>query len=283
MQTQHAEEITISTAHLELSGLTWGDVAAQPVLALHGWLDNAASFARLAPLLSGLRVIALDLPGHGKSQHRPPGAAYHFIDYIPIVVQAANALSLERFFLLGHSLGAGIGSIVAAIFPERIHKLALIEGLGPVTAQPAEAPDRLLSSMNKVFNSSGRELPYYASVNDAVRARHAVSDMQHNSAEILVKRNIKIVHRGYTWRTDPKLKIGSPLYMTEQQVAAFLRRITSATLLIRGASSVVPNRQSLARRCRRVSCIQIIDIPGGHHLHIDNPAPVAHAINTFFA
>ena len=66
-----------------------------------GWLDNAGSFDKLIPLLSSgelfrdplptspqnvltadLYVVAIDLPGHGQSSHRPRGMPYHYVDYL---------------------------------------------------------------------------------------------------------------------------------------------------------------------------------------------------------
>ena len=70
------EEIRLSLPHIELAAHLFGPEDGVPVIALHGWLDNANSFARLAPKLTGLRIVALDLAGHGHSAHRPPGASY---------------------------------------------------------------------------------------------------------------------------------------------------------------------------------------------------------------
>ena len=64
------EEVRPSLGHIELAAHLFGPVDGLPVIALHGWLDNANSFARLAPLLRGLRIVALDLAGHGYSEHR---------------------------------------------------------------------------------------------------------------------------------------------------------------------------------------------------------------------
>ena len=70
------EEVRLNLPHIELAAHLSGPEDGLPVIALHGWLDNANSFARLAPKLDGLRIIALDMAGHGHSGHRPPGAGY---------------------------------------------------------------------------------------------------------------------------------------------------------------------------------------------------------------
>ena len=67
-----ASEIRLDTTQGALAGLAWRREGAPRVLCLHGWLDNAASFVPLAPLLDRLDVVALDLPGHGHSEHRHP-------------------------------------------------------------------------------------------------------------------------------------------------------------------------------------------------------------------
>ena len=69
------KELTFSTRYGEIAALQWGTGNPNKVLALHGWLDNAASFSHLAPLLleQQLEITAIDFPGHGWSDHRAPG------------------------------------------------------------------------------------------------------------------------------------------------------------------------------------------------------------------
>ena len=141
------EPLTLEIPGLRLAALAWGPADGLPLLAVHGWLDNAASFARLAPLLPGVRLVAVDLPGHGLSEHRPPGAAYHFIDWAVDLAAAGEALGWERYVLLGHSMGAGVVSLLAGALPERVVALALIEGLGPMACEADEAPARLAKAI----------------------------------------------------------------------------------------------------------------------------------------
>jgi len=94
------------------------------VIALHGWLDNAASFSHLAPLLPGLRIVALDQAGHGHSSHRAPGSGYQLWDYALDVLLVADQLGWQKFALLGHSMGAIVSLLLAGAVPERISRLA---------------------------------------------------------------------------------------------------------------------------------------------------------------
>ena len=59
-----------------LTALRCGAVGQPRVLALHGWLDNAASFLPLAARLPALDLVMLDLPGHGRSGHEIGRAAW---------------------------------------------------------------------------------------------------------------------------------------------------------------------------------------------------------------
>ena len=50
----------------------------QPIIAIHGWQDNAMTFWTLAPLLSkDVSILSIDLPGHGHSSQFPPGQFYY--------------------------------------------------------------------------------------------------------------------------------------------------------------------------------------------------------------
>src|SRR5690606_24141760 len=62
---------------LTLAGREWGREDGLPVLALHGWLDNAGRFDLLAPLLRGCRVVALEAAGQGASDFRSADSGYN--------------------------------------------------------------------------------------------------------------------------------------------------------------------------------------------------------------
>ncbi|NMQ18066.1 alpha/beta hydrolase [Candidatus Competibacter phosphatis] len=277
-----SEELELQTPYLRLAARAWGPPNGVPVLALHGWLDNAASFDALAPLLPNTRLVALDLTGHGRSEHRPPGIHYHFVDFIPDVVAAADALGWDRFALLGHSLGGGIASFVAATLPERIDRVAMIEGLGPPTSDPADGPANLRKTIQQMDALPHKRPPVYANLEAAIQARCEASGLSWVAATILVERGVRLVDGGFGWRTDPRLRFVSPLYLSEPQILAYMERIVAPALLICGADGYLVKRAYMQERYARIADLTVKILPGGHHPHLEDPEPCAHLLAPFF-
>ncbi len=276
------EELELQTPYLRLAARVWGPPDGVPVLALHGWLDNAASFDALAPLLPGVRLAALDLIGHGRSDHRPPGIHYHFVDFIPDVVAAADALSWDRFALLGHSLGGGIASFVAATLPERISRVAMIEGLGPPTSHPADGPDDLRKTIEQMDALPRKRPPVYANLEAAIQARCEAGGLSWKAAAILVERGVQPVDGGLGWRTDPRLRFVSPLYLSEPQILAYMERIAAPALLLCGADGYLVKRAYMRERYARINDLTVKILPGGHHPHLEDPESCARSLAPFF-
>jgi pimeloyl-ACP methyl ester carboxylesterase len=276
-------ELRVATPFGELAALQWGDRDAPPLLALHGWLDNAASFARLAPLLAdSRRVIALDLPGHGHSAHLPASAPrYNNLDQVDHVLDFADALELDCFDLLGHSLGAGIASLAASAAPVRIGRLLLIEGLGPLADDGSQTLARWRDA------HAQREIPrrpprVFASADIAVRARVAAGGLDADEARPIVERNLRKVDGGFTWRSDPRLRLTSPLRIGEHQLRRLLAGIEAPTLLLLAepATPYLPPALMDARAAC-VAAIRVAHIAGPHHLHVRHPRDVADHVGEF--
>jgi pimeloyl-ACP methyl ester carboxylesterase len=258
------------------------------VLALHGWLDNAASFLPLAPHLDGIDLVALDLPGHGRSAHLPPGADYSFASAIASVLDAADALGWDRFALLGHSMGAGIASQVAAACPLRIQRLLAIEALGALAEVPERTVARLRDAVAAERALGGKQLRVFPDIDTAVRARmHAGrvpgSGLEEPLVRLLVERGVRQVEGGHAWSSDQRLTLPTLVRMTESQVENLVAGIECPTLAI-FAEPAQPYLPDDLRR-RRVGLLprgELVVIPGGHHLHMQQPAEVAAAIGDFF-
>lgn len=269
-------ELSIALAHLTLRALVWGEPSAPPLLALHGWLDNAGSFAQLAPLLARrFRVIALELPGHGHSDHPAAGASYHYLDHVQTVLETIEVLQLQGCILLGHSLGAGIAALIAATAPPGIERLLLIEGLGPLGDDGSQTLQRFRDA-HAPRAEGNRPLRVFRDIDQAVSARCIASGMRAELARPIVERGLTRIGDGWRWRSDPRLTRPSPVRLAESQIHALLRgiEIPTALLLAQPATSYLPS-VPMRQRADCVPRITVSHMNGGHHLHLEHAAAVA--------
>ena len=257
------------------------------VLALHGWLDNAASFLPMAAHLGELDLVAIDLPGHGRSAHLPPGAEYSFTIAIAAALDVADALGWDQFRLLGHSMGAGISSLIASACPERIERLAVIEMLGALAEAPERTASRLREAVAAQRRVADKRLRVFPDIDTAVRARLTAgrvpgSGLDEALVRLLVERGVRAADGGWCWSSDPRLTLPSLTRLTEAQVDDLLAGIACPTLAVLAdpAQPYLPD----AQRRQRVALLpqgRMLAMPGGHHLHMQQPAEVAAAIGGF--
>jgi pimeloyl-ACP methyl ester carboxylesterase len=254
----------------KMAAKLWGVPDGKPTFALHGWLDNANTFDRLAPLLPELNLVALDFAGHGLSEHRPPGVHYHSFTDIQDVMAIARQLNWEKFYLLGHSMGASISSELAATFPERVEGSVLIDGFiatGGVTmeeriGQNREAIEKMLTAHEK----APRIYPDAATMAERVTQ---ATDQTLAAASVLVERGHKAVEGGVTWRTDPRIRFSTPLRHTRETINCLLEDSLAPALLIvaeqgdRWYQGEIPEAQAHHPN------LTIRTMPGPHHIHLE--------------
>ncbi len=273
--------ISIQTKFNLIEGLEWGNPQGKTILAFHGWLDNANSFEPIASFFNDYRFIALDLPGHGKSSHKPEGTIYHFAEYAIEIVSIAEALGLENFILLGHSMGAAISTLAAGTGLLNIEKLILIEALGPISSQPEKAPDILRDAIKQILHPRGKKETYFPDWESAVGVRMRAGDMKRESVEKIMERGLEKGPKGLKPRRDLRLHYNSLFRLTEEQVISFCKNISCPTLLILGKQSMYPIATIYEERKKAVPNLTEINLDGGHHLHLDHPELIASAILTF--
>jgi pimeloyl-ACP methyl ester carboxylesterase len=263
-------ERRFSPPGLTLAAEVWGVPGDRPVLASHGWLDNAGSFELLAPKLRGCELVALDLAGHGFSDFRSADSAYNIWQDVGDLLAVADELGWQRLTLLGHSRGGAISMLFAATFPERVDKLVLLEGGLPITADESEAPAGLAQAVRESRSLLGKTGRVFAERATAIAERASgFSKVTPAAAELLARRSLREVDGGYRWHADQRLKAQSELRLTPGQARAFASRVTAPVLLLFASESPFADRPLYRELPRMLANVEVHRVPGRHHLHLE--------------
>lgn len=275
--------ITFELPSMSIAAQKWGEDGKPIILALHGWLDSSSSFNLLAPHISSeYQLIAIDLPGHGLSNHYAKESFFHYVDYIVEVKQIINLLNQSPIIIMGHSMGGSIVSMLAGTYPELFKQVILLDALGSFSADPKLAPVVLRKAISELEHLPNKRIPSYASLEEACAARLKATPMNDESVKALVSRTLKLCEDGrYRWRNDPRLMLSSPYYLTEDQVDAFLKNITADVLLISSNSGWPFGFDKYDTRVNCVKNITTIRLDANHHFHMDHAKMVGETIINF--
>jgi pimeloyl-ACP methyl ester carboxylesterase len=128
--------------NIELDGVTihvdeWG--AGEPLVLLHGYMGSGRDFLGVAPRLAEDRhVVAITHRGHGESTNTGE-STYTFAQLGTDLAQAVDALGLDTFDLLGHSMGGILSMAYVLAHPERVRSLVLMDtAAAPAIAEQPE-------------------------------------------------------------------------------------------------------------------------------------------------
>jgi pimeloyl-ACP methyl ester carboxylesterase len=270
-------------ANITLRAIGYGDHTKPMILALHGWLDNALSFQPISDYLSDYYILALDITGHGLSSHRSHGAHYHLIDFAFDLHELVESQGWQSFILMGHSMGGIISTIYTSCFPEHVKKLISIESFGPMTKDTQSSPTQLRDSILSRLKAQQSEAKHPISIERTVEARAKIGDITLESARLLITRNIREENEQLFFNTDRRLRTFSSLRMTESQAESFVRNIKCPMLVITGTQGYESMRTTLYKRLDWVEHLTVVKCEGHHHLHMDNPQPVAEKIVEFLS
>ena len=154
---------------LRLHYVDWGNPSAPPLLLVHGGRDHCRNWDWVASALRrDWHILAPDLRGHGDSQWSPDGN-YSMAAYIYDLAQLIHQQELAPVTIIGHSLGGMITLRYTGIYPENVHKLIAIEGLGVTPRRMAERArqpiaDRMRRWIEEQRALSGRMPRRYISI-----------------------------------------------------------------------------------------------------------------------
>ena len=241
------------------------------MLSLHGWLDNAASFSNLSPHFSEFSHVSLDLAGHGLSQHRPKGSFYHLWDYVLDVVSVLNQ-SKHSVWLVGHSMGGAVAMLVAAIVPDKVRGLVILDNMGPLSGEVDNRVSTMQRAVNKMAKHRGSRFTSYQSKEAMILARmDGFTKLSKKASSLLVERGAKQNDEGvWLWRHDGKLTYPSPFRMDEESIEAFIHEIKCPTLALIACDGIYKDNSLLVdKRASQFPWIKLKWLEGGHHFHLE--------------
>lgn len=259
---------------LKLHYLDWGNDSAPLLLLVHGMRDHARSWDWVArELRDDWHVVAPDLRGHGDSAWSPDGA-YHSPYYLLDFTELVDVLTQERLTIVAHSLGGNPATRFAALYPQRIDKLVLVDAMGP-TAQVRARWDELgVLTRSREWLERIRMLATtppkrFATLEDAIaRMAEANTHLSFEQARHLATHGARQHADGYGWKCDPRINAILPEDFAID-LAAYWREITAPTLLCWGTESwttdpAVDGSSAHFREHRNLTFEQ-----AGHWLHHD--------------
>ena len=265
---------------IEVGGLKffyrdWGKETATPIVLLHGYTGHARSWDTLARrLVATHRVIAMDQRGHGLSDWAPEYTTTAMVEDVRMLV---DALGLERFQLLGLSMGGRVAIHFAGRYPERISKLVLVD----------IAPETNTAGTKRILDGN-RDRDVFDSVDEAL-AQSALANpiAPAGEREHRVRNNLMRLADGrVTFRHDRGLRSGErPLVRPDAEEGwAECRAITAPTLFIRGAQSDLITPEIAARVGREIPACTVVEVdPSGHSVPLDNPEGFAAVVLPFLS
>ncbi len=277
------QPVSYQLRQLTLRGWQSGPVDGPLCLCLHGWLDNANSFVPLAQALPHLQLLAIDLPGHGQSDHRSLDAHYHFLDWVDDVVQLLQLISDQPVHLIGHSMGGMIATAVSASFPELVSSLVLLDSVGLVTGAEQHTGEQLRKAVLSRQKRLDKRKPQYRDLITAAEARQAQSDFDLATALLLTERGI--VPRGdmVTWSADLRLREVSAYRLSDAQAQQLITSVQAPTLAIVAQRGIELLQQGRLRWQQYYPQMELIELDAGHHLHMTHSSTVAALMMTFLA
>jgi pimeloyl-ACP methyl ester carboxylesterase len=275
-------DITLRGKQWNASGKERASARARaPALFAHGWLDNCNTFDLLAPRLPEMDVVALDLPGHGRSDHLPPAAHYHYWPLAGYLTELIVSEGWERVNLVGHCMGGILFLLVAAAIPERINKLVLLDSISPYLAGAEEISESAIQHYLSRMNPRYEAHPVYPDKKKVFQLRRMGGDMLFSTAERLTERDLIERDGGFTLGMDPRLRRPFLLCFSEEQFAAYMARVRAPVLYIGSERPYQKDAALRGRQISRVKDIRYVEVPGGHYIHLENVDLVAELIQDF--
>lgn len=244
------------------------------VVLVHGFADEGGSWAEVAPTLvaRGHVVVAPDLRGFGRTEWVGAGGYYHFPDYVADLDALIERVGPGRVALVGHSMGGMVSTLYAGARPDRVERMAVLEGLGPPSSAWADAPTRTaawLDAMRGGGRPPRRSMTHREAL-DRLAVQHPGIDRE-QLVRHLPELAVEGDDGGLSWRLDPLHRTVSPVPFFVESFAAFAARVACPVLVVTGGEQGYRPPDE-AERIAWFRDARVVDLPGaGHMMHWSSP------------
>lgn len=263
-----SSRLEIAVSSQTYSYVSLGAPSDPTVLLVHGWLDNLYSFLVLAPVLaSSHHTILVDLPGHGWSPRRAR-RFYNLFDDALDLVQLMRILDIERYKVVGHSLGASIGSVMAAL-DDRVCGLHCIDAFGPISTEA----ENLCESLGTFLDAKSTVQKKFKSISHYARTKQLAS-----KSSVAKHEQIFLGHKfaacndnsdAFAEEWDFALMHQTPLGATERQIQSLLERIECPTWIYLSARGFNDFHPLIKARSRVLSTVSVETLERDHYPHLE--------------
>lgn len=164
-----------------------GGSGGLPVVLIHSLAGNSTHWSKqLEHLRRTRRAVALDLRGHGRSE-QPRNGDYTIAGMTGDVATVADSLGLDKFVLVGHSMGGGVALAYAGAHPDRVAGLLLVDPIGDGKQIPPAEAKAYLAGFESSYDSTSQG--YWASIAgpDSATRRRLLADLKATPREAVVQ------------------------------------------------------------------------------------------------
>ncbi len=258
--------------------LARGTPGAPVVMMIHGLAGQAHTFDGIANILAArYHVYCLDVRGRGESEWGPP-EQYTIDTYVADLEAVREALGLQRFSLVGTSMGGLIAMQYAPKFPERVER-AVLNDVGP-EIDPAGL-QRILAYVGnapEMFADMKAVVKYYRE-HYAPMVEHLADDQLVEFARYNVRRSDSGV---YVWKMDPAIRTTPAAPPAVQPWDAF-RAMRCPVLILRGAKSDVLSAEIARKMVEALPGARLVEVPGVGHAPVLTEPVAVKALEEFLA
>lgn len=285
-----SKDLLIPVCYGYLHAKDWGHPDGVPVLAIHDWLDNCASFEPLLPLLDpSLRVVTLDLVGHGASSNLPRGFQYSHQQFVEDMDCVLEYLGWSSCAIIGHGVGATMALYYAGLNPDVCTCVVSLSMSDTVNTNPGH----MLPTLMQYIEDSGSieyEKAGQGVLDTAVRDLVDVTggSLDEDSARILLNAEDEA---GQALSLSVLCRCLRVYTMSETRRDQLT--IQNTMTLYRGPLLMVGPKDWRDTECDAMLRIcedffssacepfKSIEVEGTHHVHMNNPALLCGQVNEF--